>query len=309
MIFWEPSHENDLQYVFEGYYSESCKRPTTRENVSQLKFALNQDPEMEEVYLKGINRTLLGTRHVFEQRSSPSLEYYQDQDVLVMAFAEGGQSYLQVVDRATLQVYQLLTLDANVSRIKMEGVFLLVDSDSLLVYLFDNKQLVLYRSVPKLENYISSDIFYVGENIQMMQLVSTSYEITFFWQQIDGKNVSSQSVGLHVYYAPDLWARDFEVLAGQGFFLYNKVSNKRRQFSATFAFTFLNDKLGVTASEGLGFLAFGEFPVVKLYSSPAGEAFILAVISRSLLLRRGEREEAGCRKDDSTARGKYILPL
>lgn len=51
LIFWEPSNEEQIQYVYNTFNSASCRRQHGR-NISGFAMAINIDPEMFDFYVK-----------------------------------------------------------------------------------------------------------------------------------------------------------------------------------------------------------------------------------------------------------------
>ena len=56
LIFWEPSNERQIQYVFDKFTSASCMKRHKR-IISGMAIATNIDSEMFEVYMKKLTPT------------------------------------------------------------------------------------------------------------------------------------------------------------------------------------------------------------------------------------------------------------
>jgi hypothetical protein len=52
MVFWEPSHEFQVQYTREMWESPDCKLGTELKNPERFRISSNLEPEMVQVYWK-----------------------------------------------------------------------------------------------------------------------------------------------------------------------------------------------------------------------------------------------------------------
>lgn len=74
LIFWEPSSEEQIQFVLNTFLSSDCKRPAKHNTIKELAIASNLEPEVFQVFALGKGRDFgLGERIEIENAADPLL--------------------------------------------------------------------------------------------------------------------------------------------------------------------------------------------------------------------------------------------
>lgn len=74
IIFWEPSNEQQIQYVAKAFLSDACLRPPKHNTINDLAIASNLEPEMFQTYFQNYEQDLgLGKKYLFQNASAPLL--------------------------------------------------------------------------------------------------------------------------------------------------------------------------------------------------------------------------------------------
>ncbi|KRX10901.1 hypothetical protein PPERSA_12025 [Pseudocohnilembus persalinus] len=315
MIFWEPSHEDIMQWTYLKYFNYTCQTPFHKLQLKDYQQANNQDPEMQQVYLQGLNETIIDRKFLFENKTQPVLEQIEQNSQFIFGFYDTIKevNLLQVVNE-NMDIVQTLELQQSPQYMKKNQMPKNIQSDTQLLMVVEEKQIEFYEINPLQkqnpisksliqyqlpENYISSDIIFQDGEYSLLVLQWTENDGEIVLLQLNNKNNSQEfEVQQKKYFNVSKYTNknkmlnpDFSFLDNEAVLLYNQKNKNGQLFLLSFQIDLQNLQNSIindfkkqeiqknSKDKNVDFIGYGVRPVIRLYRDKNDQIFFFIILT------------------------------